>query len=447
MRTPAFLLTLCLAATAAQAQQQRDHLILGEVSPANVPPRVDLSFGFDSVRANAPPPNGCTCFGITGGALDATYHLNEAFAITGQFTASHAGNISALGQNLTLMTYMAGPRVTIQRRRLVPFSQILFGIGHGSDSYFPSGTTYTTSASSFAYEPGGGLDINLSPRLAVRALEANYLHTDFPNGTSNFQHHLVISAGVVLKLGVRRFTIPVQAFASTPPPPPGDMEIACSARNPQVQQGQDINLAAQTTTKPEKLDVIYTWMPDAGMIVGTGREVKFKTETLMPGDYTVRTHAAVTGDYHLAADCDLTVTVTAPPPLPVPPPVPAAPPVDDAARQRDFHQNVLDAFFEYDKATLVPSALEATLHAADFLNRHPDMQVRVEGFADERGSIEYNLILGQQRAVAARNALIQAGVQPDRIEIISYGKAAAVCTEATEACYRQNRRAAFSLHP
>ena len=157
------------------------------------------------------------------------------------------------------------------------------------------------------------------------------------------------------------------------------------------------------------------------------------------------------GITRLAADCEMPFEILGPVAAVAPAaaqPVAAASSEEmDAPRQKAFHTNVPDAFFDYNSAAMRMDARAATTHAADFLNQHPEMRVRVEGFADERGSVEYNLMLGQQRAEAARNALIAAGVDPSRVEIVSFGKADPVCTEVGESCYQQNRRAAFSLHP
>jgi peptidoglycan-associated lipoprotein len=73
------------------------------------------------------------------------------------------------------------------------------------------------------------------------------------------------------------------------------------------------------------------------------------------------------------------------------------------------------------------------------------VKVLIGGYCDERGSDEYNLALGQNRAASAKNALISAGVDASRIRIVSYGKEKPFCTESTEDCYQKNRRAGFTL--
>ncbi len=75
-----------------------------------------------------------------------------------------------------------------------------------------------------------------------------------------------------------------------------------------------------------------------------------------------------------------------------------------------------------------------------FLQQHPDVHFTIEGHCDSRGSTEYNLALGDNRAGAVKNALVQGGIAADRIRTISYGKERPFCTEENEQCWQQNRR-------
>lgn len=108
-----------------------------------------------------------------------------------------------------------------------------------------------------------------------------------------------------------------------------------------------------------------------------------------------------------------------------------------------FSQNMKDVFYAYDSYEITSEG-QVTIQAdARFLQQHPSMTFLIEGHCDERGSIEYNLTLGEYRANAAKNALVQQGVSATRIRTISYGKEKPVCTESTEACWQRNRRAHF----
>jgi peptidoglycan-associated lipoprotein len=110
-----------------------------------------------------------------------------------------------------------------------------------------------------------------------------------------------------------------------------------------------------------------------------------------------------------------------------------------------FHQNVQDVFFDYDSFDLRPDASTSVTQAATYLNAHPSIKVVIGGYCDDRGSAEYNLALGENRANAARTALVSAGVSASRLRVISYGKEKQFCTEENESCWQQNRRAQFSL--
>ncbi|MFC5863426.1 peptidoglycan-associated lipoprotein Pal [Acidicapsa dinghuensis] len=113
--------------------------------------------------------------------------------------------------------------------------------------------------------------------------------------------------------------------------------------------------------------------------------------------------------------------------------------------EQRFKQNVQDIFFDYDSYDVRGDAQATMSKSAAYLAQNPNIKVLIGGYCDERGSNEYNLTLGQSRADSAKKALIQAGVSPDRIRTISYGKEKPFCTESTEECWQQNRRAGFTI--
>ena len=126
---------------------------------------------------------------------------------------------------------------------------------------------------------------------------------------------------------------------------------------------------------------------------------------------------------------------------PVPEPKPAA-----LSDEQLFAQNVKDIFFAYDHADIrgdEKSILEAD---AQFLAAHPDWQLTIEGHCDERGSEDYNMALGQDRAKQVMDALLRQGVSGSAVKLISLGKERPFCSSANnEACWSQNRRAHFVL--
>jgi len=101
--------------------------------------------------------------------------------------------------------------------------------------------------------------------------------------------------------------------------------------------------------------------------------------------------------------------------------------------------------FDFDSAELKPEAKEILKKKAEWLLKHPEFSVRIEGHCDERGTEEYNLALGQRRADAAARYLIQLGVSPDRICTISYGEERPIDPRHCEEAWAKNRRAEFKL--
>jgi peptidoglycan-associated lipoprotein len=98
--------------------------------------------------------------------------------------------------------------------------------------------------------------------------------------------------------------------------------------------------------------------------------------------------------------------------------------------------------FSYDSDLLDESARETLKGNADYLKAHADMMIQVAGNCDQRGTVAYNLALGQRRAAAVRSYYNALGVVKSRAATISYGKEKLVCNEASESCWERNRRAA-----
>jgi peptidoglycan-associated lipoprotein len=108
---------------------------------------------------------------------------------------------------------------------------------------------------------------------------------------------------------------------------------------------------------------------------------------------------------------------------------------------QDFQQNVGDrVFFGFDRYDLTAEAQSQLQKQAAWLAQYPAATVTIEGHADERGTREYNLALGERRANAVANYLTALGVDAGRISVISYGKERPDCVESNESCWAQNRR-------
>ncbi len=117
----------------------------------------------------------------------------------------------------------------------------------------------------------------------------------------------------------------------------------------------------------------------------------------------------------------------------------------DELRKAIADGRVKDVFFGYDLADLTPEAQATLRENAIWMRRFPEAKVVIEGHCDERGSEEYNLALGDRRALAARDYLIQAGVDPNQMETISFGEERPFDPGHTEAAWAKNRRAHFAV--
>lgn len=119
---------------------------------------------------------------------------------------------------------------------------------------------------------------------------------------------------------------------------------------------------------------------------------------------------------------------------------------DKATRDRidTLLARISDAYFDYDKHALRPDAMKTlqsdSVELRDILKDYPSYKLVIEGYADERGSEEYNLALGDARAKSAKDYLVQIGIPSDQMSVVSYGKDRQVCDEHNEACWQKNRR-------
>lgn len=231
---------------------------------------------------------------------------------------------------------------------------------------------------------------------------------------------LILSLSAVLLLGACKKKV---APPPPPPPPPPPAPTASISVSPStIQAGQSASLTWQTTNATDvSIDGIGAVQPNG-------------SQSISPTDSTT---------YHLTAkgaggtqEATARLTVTQAPP----PPPPTTPTVGD---EDLFNQNIKDVYFDYDKSDIRPDQQSSVQSNAQFLAQHPNINITIEGHCDERGSTDYNLALGDQRASAVKNLLVTLGINGSRIKTISYGKEKPFCTESNEACWQQNRRGHF----
>lgn len=212
---------------------------------------------------------------------------------------------------------------------------------------------------------------------------------------------------------------------TVPPPPVPSAPMATLALSPDtVERGQVVRLMWDTANANEI------------SITGVGNVAARGTTSLFPQSST--TYVLIAKGPGGSKEATARVTVTIPP---------AATAHTGPSDEQLFSQNVKDIFFAYDKYSIPQIEQTAVEQDAGFLAAHPSYKLLISGHCDERGSEDYNLALGDNRANAVRDELEKLGISASRIRTISYGKEKPFCTEETEACWQLNRRAHFSMQP
>ena len=238
---------------------------------------------------------------------------------------------------------------------------------------------------------------------------------------------LPLSLALLVVTGCHKKPAPV-ASNTLPPATSGPVPTATITADPAaIDLGQSVVLNWRTTNATSV------------SIDGIGDVAVNGTQTVSPASST-NFHLVAKGDGG-TTDANVRVTVR----------VPQVPGGNTGANEGDmgsdaaFHGNVHDVFFGYDSYEIEPEAQASIAASARYLESHPAIKVLIAGYCDDRGSAEYNITLGENRANAAKEALVSAGLSPDRIRVVSYGKERQFCTEETESCWQQNRRDQFSI--
>ena len=235
---------------------------------------------------------------------------------------------------------------------------------------------------------------------------------------------------------------PVPPRAAVPTPTEGP------ATSPNESMGRPniVSFTVEPTTVERGQSATLKWsVTNATSVIidhGLGSVDVTGQRTVVPADSTTYVLTARSESGSAAARATVNVTVPAEQPEKL---------ITGRGPKEDFGQQIghlQDAYFDYDKNDIRGDAQSALTADAATLKQifadFPTATIIVEGHCDERGSAEYNLGLGDRRASAARDFLVQLGVPADKLKTVSYGKERPKCTDATEDCYQQNRRAHFS---
>jgi outer membrane immunogenic protein len=183
-------------------------LLLLSIASANLmaqtQPSNEVALHYTYLHTNA-PPSGCGCFSMNGGGGSYAYHYGPQFALLIDVEAVHASKVDASGLDLTLTSYLGGPRFYYRRpyARFVPYGQALLGAVHATGGLAPANSGGASSSTVFGSTVGGGVEYNVSPRITLRLAEVNYFVTTFDNKVDNHQNNIRISAGAAYHFGKR----------------------------------------------------------------------------------------------------------------------------------------------------------------------------------------------------------------------------------------------------
>jgi peptidoglycan-associated lipoprotein len=250
------------------------------------------------------------------------------------------------------------------------------------------------------------------------------------NRVSKFVYRGAILSGVLAVAFVAGCKKKEVAPPPPPPPPPpaaARPTVSLQASPGSITKGDSATLSWTSTDATQ-----LTISPEVGTVTAQG------STKVTPSDST--TYTITASGPGGSAEATARVAVSAPPPPPTPQPTG---PTDAELFDRD----VKDAYFDFNKADIRADARQALAQTADLLRKYPQFKVVIEGHCDERGSTEYNLLLGDRRATAVKNYLVQLGISADRLTTTSFGKEKPFCTESNETCWQSNRRGHFVRQP
>jgi hypothetical protein len=159
---------------------------------------LEVAVTYNATRSGTVPSAN---FWMQGGSVDIEGRFYRGLGVVEEVAGTHTANIQSTGVGLDLVTSAFGPRYTWApaHRRYEIFAHVLVGDAFGFNSVFPTPGGAIDSSNSLALKMGGGMNIALSPRFALRAFQANWLRTHLPNATTNLQNNLELGAGVAFR--------------------------------------------------------------------------------------------------------------------------------------------------------------------------------------------------------------------------------------------------------
>jgi peptidoglycan-associated lipoprotein len=247
---------------------------------------------------------------------------------------------------------------------------------------------------------------------------------------------VVLSLFFVLALSACHKAVPPQPIAATATAPPLPPAVSLSADRTTITAGQTVTLTWQSTNA-----TVVLLDNSIGNVALTGsRQISPQTST----SYSATARGP--GGSATSASVRITVNVV-PATVARQSAIPSSVPVRSPSLAEQFQSNMQNVLFDYDKATIREGEAVKLEAGARWLRDNADVRFTIEGNADERGSQEYNVALGDERAAAVKKFLSAQGIPENRMATISYGEEKPACREENERCWQRNRRAQFVIRP
>ncbi len=275
-------------------------------------PKVEVFLGYSRFgTASNNTVTGNRMVGLNGGSASVAFSFSRYLGIVGDFGGYDDSQVQLTGTGVnqplvvdssgTAYTYLFGPRLSLRNQsRFTPFAQVLAGGVHASavtvNNCAGAGCAVLPVQNSFAFTGGGGLDIRLTHRISIRAVQAEYMLTRFPGvaggvstGASASQNDLRLSSGLLFAFGGRQHLPPVQ--------------LACSVQPGSVFSGDPVTATAIPTNLNPKRKAVYSWTASGGAVSGTDSTATISTARLAPGSYTVAAHVSQGDHVDERAEC------------------------------------------------------------------------------------------------------------------------------------------------
>jgi outer membrane protein OmpA-like peptidoglycan-associated protein len=283
------------------------------VKPGSDFPHEELFLGYSYFHFA--PGAGLPQADFNGGSASFAYNFNRYVGLAGDFGGYHAGDYAGKSLDANIFSYLFGPRFSYRNNtRWTPFAQILLGGAHGSYSNLSSSTS--GSSNGFAMAAGGGVDVGLNRRFAIRLFQVEYFLTDFnPNvsGIPTHQNDIRASSGLVIRWGYKPVAI------NQPP------TAACSVNPTSVTIGSDTLVTfSVNASDPDGDSLTYSYTTTGGNISGDGPNARWDLAGQNPGNYNAT--AQVNDGHGGTASCSASVTVN---------PRPNRPPTVSLSSDRD----------------------------------------------------------------------------------------------------------------